>query len=898
MKKNKFFYSASILNYNLILILILICMAFLSGENFSQPLALGYDKFLGNAYDPPIPASYDTYWNQITPGNAGKWGTVEGTRGTFNWSGADGDYNYAKQKGMIFKWHNLIWGQQQPGWISSLSAADQLDEIVKWFSAVGERYPDIDLIDVVNEPLNGHNQPDGGNGRANYKAALGGNGTTGWDWVIKSFELARQYMPESKLILNDYGIINDNNATTSYLKIINLLKDRGLIDGIGVQGHRFELMNAASSTLKSNLDRLWATGIPIYISELDLGSDTKTDEALQLSAYQRIFPVLWEHPGVKGITLWGYIQGQMWQTYTYILRSNGTETPALQWLWQYLTKVGTIRSYQSGNWNDLNSWEHYDGSQWIHPVTGVPTVTDDLIKIQDGNTITVTESTSADQVYVLSGGTLIINPNINFTIKNGVETDLTVSGTIQNFGTIAKDDSAIIEFTTGGSYLHEQDGGSIPIATWKNSAVVQFDNIKTSAPSNLNQDFYSVVWNCPGQTSNMNLGWNGNTISGNITIESTGTASLYMCAPPAGTSANVTINGDIIQTGGTFSTNETSNGNTNITVNHNGNINVTGGNFSISKGSQGGTGTTIWDLKNGNFSMSNATSQNSNPDGAKFVFSKEGTQTFTLGAGNTLISLPIEVKNGSTLDMGTSVLEGAGSFILDAGGALGTSLQEGINGNLKNTGTITLSSEGGYNFNGEAAQVTGNMMPDVVENLMINNSEGVTLSKNIIVNGMVKIAQGTIISGGNNLTYGAEASLTYSGRSSQTTTDVEFPAQGGPKNLIIENRSGVSLHAARVITGNLLINGKFRLGDFDFTAASASNTTRTTFIVMNGSGSFILTSVGQSESIFPIGTTTNYYAPVWVSNTGDADIIKVHVSDDAAAAPEGGRIKAKWDITE
>jgi endo-1,4-beta-xylanase len=897
MFRNKFrYYPVKVFQNSLIYF---ICLLLFNIKSFSQPLALGYDKFLGNVHSgsSTTPAHWDKYWNQVTPENAGKWGSVEGSRDNFAWGGADNAYNYAKQRGIPFKWHTLIWGQQAPGWISALSATEKLEEIVEWYSAVGQRYPEIDYIDVVNEPLNGHNPPDGGNGRANFKAALGGNGATGWDWVIKAFELARQYMPNSKLILNDYGIINDNNATTSYLQIINLLKQRGLIDGIGVQGHRFEFENASVGTLKNNLDRLAASGLPTFISEFDAAPGSTVNDATQLAEYKRIFPLLWEHPGVKGITLWGYISGQMWQTTAFLIRSDGTERPALQWLWEYLTKVGTFRSYQSGNWNDLNSWEYYSGSQWIHPAAGVPSITDYVIKIQEGHTITVTESASADQLFVFSGGSLIINPNVNFTVRDGFETDLTVYGTIKNYGTIIKDDSAVVEFTGGGSYFHEQDGGSIPIAAWENSSTIHFESIKTSAPSNLNQNFYNVVWNCPEQTSNLNLGWNGNTIGGNITIQNSGTGSIYICEPDAGTFAIVTINGDIIQSGGTFSTNGTNNGSTAITINHNGNINVSGGNFSISRGSQGGTGTTVWNLKNGNFTMNNAVMQNSNPDGAKFVFSKKGTQTLILGIGNTLTALPIEVMNGATLSMGTSELEGSGNFILDAGGTIETSLPEGIDGNLKNTGTITLSSEGGYNYSGTTAQVTGNLVPNLVNNMTVNNSAGVTLSKDVNVNGIMEIGKGIISSGGNKLTYGEEVTLKYSSKSSQTTTDVEFPDAHGPKNLFIENMSGVTLHAARAIPGNIVIDGKFKLGDYDFTAASASNTGRTRWVVMNGSGNLRLTSVGQSESIFPVGTSY-YYAPVWVANSGDADIISVHLLDDAGTAPEGGRIKVKWDISE
>ncbi|MCG6913679.1 endo-1,4-beta-xylanase [bacterium BMS3Abin03] len=303
-------------------------------------LATGSPKFLGNAADSPD-NNFINYWTQLTPENAGKWGSVGTTTDTtqWNWNGLTNSYNYAKNNGLIFKDHCLIWGAQQPSWISDLDSAQQINYIETWIRMVGQKYPDIDMIDVVNEPLNGHNPPDGGNGRANYKNALGGNGATGWDWVIKSFELARQYIPNAKLLINDYGIINDNVSTTNYLQIINLLKDRNLIDGIGVQGHRFELESADTNTIKGNLTRLAATGLPVYISEFDLGnlgdSGTPNDNQ-QLQLYKKVFPILWQHPGVAGITLWGYIEDQIWQTTCYLVRSNGTARPALWWLAQYI----------------------------------------------------------------------------------------------------------------------------------------------------------------------------------------------------------------------------------------------------------------------------------------------------------------------------------------------------------------------------------------------------------------------------------------------------------------------------------------------------------------------------------------------------------------------------------
>ncbi len=300
------------------------------------PLATGYSKFLGCAYSNVQAPNFESYWNQVTPENASKWGSVEGIRDNMNWSGLDAAYNLAKDNDFPFHFHMLIWGNQQPAWIDSLQPAEQLEEITEWFQAVANRYDDIDYLEVVNEPLPGHNPPDGGGTppRANYKNALGGNGETGWDWVINAFRMAREtFPPETKLMLNDFNIINDYNNTSQYLKIIRLLQAENLIDIIGEQGHAFTT-TAPVVTMIRNLDSLASTGLPIQITEMDIDGPTDT---IQLQNYQRIFPELYEHPGVEGITLWGWRRG-LWRDAqgAYIIHQDGSERPALEWLREYL----------------------------------------------------------------------------------------------------------------------------------------------------------------------------------------------------------------------------------------------------------------------------------------------------------------------------------------------------------------------------------------------------------------------------------------------------------------------------------------------------------------------------------------------------------------------------------
>jgi len=314
--------------YGIKYIIVICFVSFIQIGVFAQPLADNKSKFVGNVIGNGfnIPSNFNDYWNQVTPENAGKWGSVEGGRDNYNWAQLDNIYNYALNHNFPYKHHTLIWGNQEPNWISGLDSASQYEEVVEWISLVGQRYPDADFCDVVNEPL--HAPP-------SYKDALGGDGATGWDWVIKAFELARQYLsPNTKLHLNEYSVINSNSSNTNFIGIINLLKDRGLIDGIGVQGHNFEVNGGASvSTLVNNLTNLAATGLPIYITEFDIN---EADDNVQLMRYQTIFPPIYEHPGVVGITLWGYVQFMIWQTNAYLLTDRYAERPAMVWLRDYL----------------------------------------------------------------------------------------------------------------------------------------------------------------------------------------------------------------------------------------------------------------------------------------------------------------------------------------------------------------------------------------------------------------------------------------------------------------------------------------------------------------------------------------------------------------------------------
>jgi endo-1,4-beta-xylanase len=346
------------------------------------PIAAGQSKFLGCAWDYEQAPYFAGYWNQLTPGNAGKWGSVEYTRDVMNWTVLDSAYSVTRKYHMPIKEHTLIWGAQQPPWIGGLDSAAQRQEIEEWFSVLANRYDTIEYIDVVNEPI--HNAPNGmipwGSTTPNvdYADALGGAGLTGWDWVITAFRLARQYFPDSKLILNEYSVINNTSTTQNYIEIINLLKAENLIDGIGEQAHAFTTNGVSTATLKNNLDLLAATGIPIYLTEVDI--DGQTDLA-QLQEIRRVFPLFWEHPAVEGITFWGF-RYPVWrqQQGANLITNDDIERPAITWLKAYvndtLTLTQSIEVSAAGDTDSIYTGGMLQMSAVVLPVnTTIPNVT-------------------------------------------------------------------------------------------------------------------------------------------------------------------------------------------------------------------------------------------------------------------------------------------------------------------------------------------------------------------------------------------------------------------------------------------------------------------------------------------------------------------------------------------
>ncbi len=294
-----------------------------TGTGGSEPTG----KFVGNITTRgAVRDGFAKYWNQITPENEGKWGEVEKSRGNKDWSKLDRIYKYAQDNNIIFKHHVFVWGSQQPSWVGSLSGAEQQAAVRDWMKSFCERYPKTKYIDVVNEPPP-HTTP-------SYKNGIGGDGASGWDWIVNSFKWAREFCPNAKLILNDYNNIEYQNDHNNFMKIARAVIAAGApVDAIGAQAHDAYKIN--TNTVKGFVDQLASLGKPVYITEYDIG---EANDNRQKQIMEEQFTMYWNHPSVQGITLWGYIVGTTWRDNTGIQYDDGRMRPAMQWLMDFLDR--------------------------------------------------------------------------------------------------------------------------------------------------------------------------------------------------------------------------------------------------------------------------------------------------------------------------------------------------------------------------------------------------------------------------------------------------------------------------------------------------------------------------------------------------------------------------------
>ncbi|HCV42143.1 MAG TPA: hypothetical protein DGH68_01570, partial [Bacteroidetes bacterium] len=392
----------------------------------------------------------------------------------------------------------------------------------------------------------------------------------------------------------------------------------------------------------------------------------------------------------------------------------------------------SVTYYSQGNLppDILSSWNSERGGSGSPPAnftSGVPFV------VQGGDSMTTTStwsiSGSGSALQIESGGTLTANHAI----------------------TLAS--TAMFQIANGGTYIHNNTG--VPASTvfqgvesFAGSSNVE---IRGWVGSSTAIPIISGAWGNLKITYSPATAWNnlGNitSIQGSFTIDNNSTSGFRFVGNAPLT---LTVEGDVNIVSGLLQiSNAGSNPNT-FTLNLGGSFNQTGGTFEPNVNTSS-TLTINFKGSGKSFTKSAGTLVDNQID-----WVVDSAASLTLMNGLTIGSSRSLTING-TITCGANAISGAGAVTVSSGAILDIGSVDGINsgttlGNIRVSGSRTFDAGANYTLHGTAAQVMGNGFPATVNALSIINSNGVTLSGGVAVNGSLMLVDGALSIASNTLT--------------------------------------------------------------------------------------------------------------------------------------------------
>ncbi|CAN8327338.1 unnamed protein product [Cochlearia groenlandica] len=223
--------------------------------------------------------------------NEMKWYSTEVVRGREDYSTADAMLGFFKQHGVSVRGHNILWNdpKYQPRWVNSLSDADLFNAVKQRVSSVVSRYKgQLVAWDVVNENLH----------FSYFESKLGPRAS------YNMYALAHAIDPRTTMFMNEYNTLEEPRDPSSSparylqkLRELQAIRVAGNIPlGIGLESH---FKNPNIPYMRSAIDTLAATGLPIWLTEVDVDAPPN----VQAKYIEDILREAYSHPAVKGIII-------------------------------------------------------------------------------------------------------------------------------------------------------------------------------------------------------------------------------------------------------------------------------------------------------------------------------------------------------------------------------------------------------------------------------------------------------------------------------------------------------------------------------------------------------------------------------------------------------------------
>lgn len=277
-----------------------------------------------------------TFGNELKPDyvldQAASQASGDNTNPQVNFSQADALLKYCGKNKIPVRGHTLVWHSQTPDWFFKENFSDDGDWVDKdtmlkrmenyiknVMEGLATQYPDVEFYawDVVNEAW-----LDDGNPRKAGSSKSEDSNSSAWvrifgdnSFIEYAFQYARKYAPKNcKLYYNDFNEYMPGKTTAIYNMAMEL-KEKGLIDGIGMQSH-LDVGFPTASTYRKAIDKFASTGLDIQVTELDITTSDTSEAGLEKQAqlYSDIFDIYTDYANnISAVVIWGVTDDQSWR---------------------------------------------------------------------------------------------------------------------------------------------------------------------------------------------------------------------------------------------------------------------------------------------------------------------------------------------------------------------------------------------------------------------------------------------------------------------------------------------------------------------------------------------------------------------------------------------------------
>jgi endo-1,4-beta-xylanase len=265
--------------------------------------------------------------------NAMKWRALRPSAEAFRFDDADTLVRFAEANRMKIRGHNLVWHEDNPGWLeATASAANARELLVSHIETVVGRYAGrMHSWDVVNEGI------DVADGRADGMRRSVWLRLVGDDYMELAFRTAREADPEALLTYNEHGIEAESaEAERKRSAVIGMLRRmvarRVPVDAVGVQSH----IAASGAVYGAGLMRFIGTvrelGLQVFITEMDvndraLPADVEARDAAVAAAYKSYLDLVLGDAAVRAVLTWGITDRYTWLNHEQARADGRTQRP-------------------------------------------------------------------------------------------------------------------------------------------------------------------------------------------------------------------------------------------------------------------------------------------------------------------------------------------------------------------------------------------------------------------------------------------------------------------------------------------------------------------------------------------------------------------------------------------